>query len=63
MSLREFLSQKYKQTVIAQDKPKLARDKKTRGEGFRTYYSTQLLWLKHGELWSSKTARQWENPL
>ena len=35
----------------------------TRGKEFRTLYSAQLFGLKHGELWSSKSARQWKNPL
>ena len=42
--------------MVARDEPRATRDK-------RPIHSTQLLGLKHGELRSSKTARQWKNPL
>ena len=63
ISPREFLNQCTGKQVVTRNKLKLhgTRDP---GKGYLDpVHSKRLPGLKHEELRSSKTARQWENPL
>ena len=63
ISLREFLNLCTDKQVVTRDKLKLQGTRDPWKGYLDPVHSNRLPGLKHKELQSSKTARQWKNPL
>ena len=61
---KELLSQCTSKQVVPRDKQRRLHGTRDLWKGYLDpVRSNKLLGSKHKELWSSKTARQWKNPL
>ena len=63
ISSKELLSRCTSKQVVTRDKLKATQDKRPMERLFGPVHRNRLPGSKHEELQSSKTARQWKNPL